>query len=302
MDILLFKECYALEKVHGTSAHITWRRSSCRQCIGLGIDNEVGATCTKCDGESSTGGISFFSGGEKYDKFVSIFDQVSLVNAFDRFGMYEVIVFGEAYGGKCQGMSNTYGKELKFVAFDTLVNGSWLTVPKAEKVATDLGFEFVHYVKVSTDLDILDAERDKPSTQAIRNGCGGDKKSEGVVLRPLIELHGNNHARIIAKHKRIEFRETATVRKVGDPAKIKLSEDAKAAAEEYVTDMRLQHVLDKIPEHNRTMESMKTIISAMVEDVLREGDNEIVDTKELRTAVGYRTVALFKGWLNKIGT
>src|ERR1041385_6603115 len=69
--ILLFKECYAMEKVHGTSAHITW----------------------------SDNNLTFFSGGERHEKFVSLFDQEKLRTEFEqRFGAMKVVVYGEAYG------------------------------------------------------------------------------------------------------------------------------------------------------------------------------------------------------------
>ena len=160
IDILAFKECYAMEKIHGTSAHISWKE----------------------------GKVGFFSGGEKHEKFVALFDEDELTEKFTELFDCDVIVFGEAYGGKQQGMSHTYGKELKFVVFDVKVNETWLDVPNAEDVTNKLGLEFVYYNKISTDLKDIDAERDRPSTQAKRNGIEEDKISEGVVLRPLSEF------------------------------------------------------------------------------------------------------------------
>ena len=48
-DILLFKECYASEKIHGTSAHVRW---------------------------TEEGGLSFFSGGEQHDRFMALLQQI----------------------------------------------------------------------------------------------------------------------------------------------------------------------------------------------------------------------------------
>src|SRR5271157_1732275 len=85
-DILLFKECYALEKVHGTSAHVSWN------------DNKLG----------------FFSGGEKHERFIKLFDHEALIKVFtERHLNQKVIVYGEAYGGSQQGMKDTYGVELR---------------------------------------------------------------------------------------------------------------------------------------------------------------------------------------------
>lgn len=270
--ILLFKECYAMEKIHGTSAHISWKFGQ---------------------------GVKFFSGGTKHENFVKLFDLEALTKAFEAMGITddrEVIVFGESYGGKEQGMSHTYGPVGKFVVFDVKIGHYWLDVPKAEKVAKDLGLEFIHYVKIPTDLAAIDTERDADSVQAIRNGVGPGKIREGIVLRPLIEVTLNNGARVIAKHKRDEFRETKSPRPVVDPAKQKMLDDAQAIADEWVTDVRLQHVLQKITEPG--IEKMKEVISAMVEDVLREGAGEIVDNPAVRKAIGNKTAATFKKYLH----
>jgi len=265
--ILIFKECYALEKIHGTSAHLSW---NCK-------DKKV----------------KYFSGGESNERFVKVFDNDFLINKFSElFIDSNAVVYGEAYGGKQQGMSNTYGKELKFVAFDVSVNDSWLEVPKAENVCNALNIEFVEYVKVPTDLEALNAERDKPSTQAKRNGIEDDKIREGVVLRPLVEFIMKNGSRVIAKHKRDEFKETKTPREVS-PEQFKILEDAKAIAEEWVTEMRLKHVLDKLPQ-GINVESTKLVIEAMVEDVYREAKGEIVESKDVTKFIGSRAAQLFK--------
>jgi hypothetical protein len=80
-DILLFRRCYALEKVHGTSAHVTW----------------------------GAAGVTFFSGGESHTRFVGLFDDAVLRDRFSALGHAEVTVYGEAYGGSQQGMKLVYG-------------------------------------------------------------------------------------------------------------------------------------------------------------------------------------------------
>jgi len=263
-EILLFKEAYALEKIHGTSAHVAWR-----------------------DGQ-----VHFFSGGEKHTNFVALFDVFALTQHFQALGHETAVIFGEAYGGKQQGMSHRYGKVLKFVAFDVKLGDHWLDVPNAEQVVQRMGLEFVHYKRVSTDLAALDAERDAPSEQARRNGVEGDQPREGVVLRPLKEFRDNSGSRIISKHKRPEERETKTHREVGDPAKLAVLEAADAIATEWVTPTRLEHVLDKLGPVD--MKDTPRVIVAMIEDVVREAKGEIVDSKEARKAIGALTAKLFK--------
>lgn len=284
-----------MEKIHGSSAHVAW------------------------DGTQ----VTFFAGGESHDNFLKIFDIEALKAKFlETVGIgKKVTVYGEVYGGRCQGMSETYGKVMKFVAFDVNIEEKWLDVPKAEGFVKELGLEFVFYVKISTDLKSIDAERDAPSIQAVRNGIGilkqgiteylGDeptqrypaidgiivfpKKREGVVLRPIVELIKNSGARIICKHKGDDFKETKTARPVVDPTKMLVLADAQKVADEWVTAARLQHVLDKLPGHS--LEGMRDIIAAMVEDVLREGSAEIVDSEAVRKAIGRKTAVDYKSYL-----
>lgn len=263
--ILMFRECYAMEKIHGTSAHITW----------------------------SDGRLSFFAGGAKHDDFVALFDADKITAAFAEKGCEKVTVYGEAYGGKINAQSWRYGKPLRFVAFEAQVGDVFLAVPNADGFATSLGLEFVHYTKIPADVAEIDAERDAPSAQARRNGIEGDKPREGVVLRPLVEVRMNNGDRVIAKHKRDEERETKTPRVVGD--KLEVLQAAERIAEEWVTATRLQHVLDKLG--TCSIERTSEVIAAMVEDVTREGAGEIVDSREARKAVSAATAKLFKAHL-----
>ena len=272
-EILAFRECYALEKIHGTSAHIGWR----------------------------AGAATFFSGGESHERFVKIFDAVFLAERFAmRFTPEDrVTVYGEAYGGKCQHMSQTYGKELLFVAFDVQVGDVWLSVPQAAELVAHLGLVFVDYALVSTDLAVLDAERDKPSTQAIRNGIVDEPKiREGVVLRPPFEVALNNGRRVIAKHKREEFAERGRPQVEFDPCKREKLAGAEAIALEWVTPMRLEHVIDAVlsarDDKQIDMRDTPLVIRAMVEDVTREAAGEIEDNAPARKAISQRTVQLFK--------
>lgn len=275
-EILEFRTCYALEKLHGTSTHIVWK-----------------------DGQ-----VFFSSGGEKHEKFKAIFNEENLVVKFsERFLPADtVVVYGEGYGGKCQGMSKTYGPELKFAAFEVKVNNSWLSVPNAVEFVEFLGLEFVDYKLIETTMEAINFERDRPSTQAIRNGIlGEDKIREGVVLRPPFEVTINNGRRVIAKHKREEFAERGRPNVELDPSKREMLENAEAIAIEWVTPMRLEHVIDRLVSSRDNKEIVirdtKNIIELMVEDVTREASGEIVDNHPARKAIGARAAQLFKAKL-----
>jgi hypothetical protein len=279
-NILLFKECYALEKIHGSSAHVSY-------------DSE------KPEGQQ----LYFFSGGAKHEEFVKLFNQEELLEKIKGIGYTKFTIYGEAYGGKMQKMAGTYGPTLKFVAFDVWVAERWLEVPRAEQYAVNLGLEFVHYKRIPATVEALDAERDAFSVQAIRNGCGGDKLREGIVARPLMEFsYGTDeNSRIICKHKRDEFRETKSVRTVESEEKQRVLEGVALIVDEWVTPMRLEHVLGKMGEtESISIERTKDVITKMTEDILRESDGEVIDTMPLRKEIGNRTAKLFKQHLSII--
>lgn len=279
-DILLFNKCYAMEKIHGTSAHVSYTH-----------DN----------------GVRFFSGGVSREQFVKlwgnessatnkntheyIYDYCKLLNGLKALGS-DVVIYGEAYGGKCQKMSATYGPNLRFVAFDVKIDDCWLAVPQAAEIAAECGLDFVWWAESTTKIAELDKLRDRDSEQAKKNGMGDGHKMEGIIIRPTVELTKNNGKRIIVKHKRDDFRETATPRKVIDPAKLEILAEAAAISEEWCTEMRLLHVLDKMD--NPGVEQTRDVIHNMCEDIKREGEGEIVWSKEAGKAIGKLTAQMFK--------
>ena len=268
--ILDFKECYALEKIHGTSAHVKYKEEK----------------------------LIFFSGGSTHEKFVELFDQEQLLTVFKEIGYPEICVYGEAYGGKLQGMSNTYGKETKFVAFEVQIGDVWVSVEDACKIATKLGLEFVAFKRGEATIEWINSQKDLPSSQAKRNGIEEDKMREGVVIRPIKEYKDYRGNRVITKHKRDEFKETKTKREVY-PAQLKVLDDADKIAEEWVTPMRLNHILDKMPEKGE-MKHVPLVIKAMIEDVQTESEKEVVWSKSVAQSIARVTVPMYKKKISSI--
>lgn len=265
-DILLFKECYVSEKIHGTSAHIRWQ------------DNQ----------------IHFFSGGEPNQKFSNLFNISELKEKFQALDIDKFIIYGEAYGGNQQGMQETYGDDLKFIVFEVKIGNCWLDMYRADKFASGLGFEFVWYTRCKTNIKTLDMYRDQVSVQSIRNTKGtiGFTKSEGIVIRPLIEVTKNNVKRIIAKHKRADFSEIKTPREV-DKADLEVLSQIKDICIEWVTENRLSNILSHI-EGELEIKMIPELINLMIEDVLREGEEEIVKSKQLVKAISRETALMVK--------
>lgn len=177
--ILMFRQVYALEKIHGTSAKISWRDEH----------------------------LHLHGGGAP--GFQDVFDRAALTTAFEALGHSRVSVHGEAYGASVMRMGLVYGPALRFVAFAVKIDELWLNVPNAADVADKLALAFVAFEEVDATVEALDFERDRPSRQAVRNGMG-EQKAEGIVIHPLITLRKNNGDRLMAKHKRKEFSERAS--------------------------------------------------------------------------------------------
>ena len=274
-NILLFKQCYALCKVHGTSSNVKYSNDK----------------------------LSFFSGGANHEHFVSLFNQEELLskfreNAKQHPNTQSVTIYGEAYGGKMQGMKDTYGPNLKFISFEILINDNdWFSVPQAEKFASSFGLDFVPYELIDATEEAINNAMMADSVVAVRNGMGTGKMREGVVLRPTVELIHPNDGRIICKYKRPEFSEREHTPKFTDPEQLKVLEKAKEIVDEWVVPERLRHILDAFP--NSKMEDINKIIKAMVEDVYREAKSEIVESKEVNKQIGKKTVKLFKRYLNE---
>ena len=268
-SILMFNETFCLEKLHGTNIKLTY---------------------------SIEEGLRFFSGGARYENFIKLFNQEEILEKLKLIG-HNITLYGECIGGKEQGMSHTYGDKMSCVFFDVKIGDSWLSVPQAEDFCKSLNLEFVHYVKTSTNLADLDAQRDADSVQAVRNGCGSGKLREGIVCRGLVELTKNNGERVICKHKREEFRETKTPRPIIDPHKLEVLKNAEMISNEWITKTRLEHILQKIPVPDPSIELMSEVISSMVEDIKIEGAGEIIWNKDVEKVICRQTALLFKNYL-----
>jgi hypothetical protein len=271
-QILAFKQVYCMEKCEGTSSHIGYRKDEDK--------------------------LFFYSGGANRDTFVALFNQEDLIQRFrtlaEEHGVNRICLYGEAYGGKIQKMAESYGKDMNFIAFDANVDEKWLSVTQSEKLANQLGVEFVPYEFVDATEEALNHERDRDSIIAIRRGMGEGKKREGVVLRPPFEVTTNNGERICAKHKREDFAEHKSKRSLDvDPAVL---ENAEAIAEEWCVMNRLHHVIQHLTINGREpmMEDMSKIINEMVADIYREAKGEIIQSKLVERAIGTKTVKLFK--------
>lgn len=262
-----FRRCYALEKIHGMSAWIEGTPSP---------ENRVSFH----PGQPPYGKISV-------ERFKALFPSDLIENIRTATVSYDGIrIFGELFGASVTKKHKIYGEELRFLAFDVQIDGRWLSVPQAEEFVRDLGLGFVPYEEGPLTIEWLESQRDRPSLVA----TVPDAIREGIVIRPIYEMIKANGERLIAKFKRDEFRETASPRPVReiDPAVL---EEAEAVAKEWVTEERLQHVLQKVEVS--TQQDTGVVVRAMLEDVKREAHGEVVWSNSVEKAISKETAALF---------
>ena len=115
----------------------------------------------------------------------------------------------------------------------------------------------------------------------------------------MMELTRNDGSRVIAKHRVEKYNERATAQRIVSPELLLVLTKADEIAREWVTPMRLSHVLSKLPQSIDISHTPK-VIEAMVEDVVREAKGEIIDSKEARRAISKRTAEMFKAGITKV--
>ena len=277
-DILLFKRCLAMEKCHGTSANVSYTK-----------ENDQ---------------LHFFSGGASHELFISLFNKEELLkkfqeNAAEHPEVRKITIYGEAAGGRLQGMSHTYGPNLFFIAFEVKIDDMWMGVIQAQRIAERLGFEFIPYEEIDCTEEAINAARDKESEIAIRRGMGHGKMREGVVLRPLIELQHANGGRIISKHKRPEFTERKNTPKIHDPGMDKILKEAEEIAEEWVVPGRVKNILSHWPPEDIKPENTRKFLEDMLEDVLREASGEIEVSDAAKKSIMKKAAILFKRYISE---
>jgi len=108
-------------------------------------------------------------------------------------------LYGEGYGAKIQKGGGNYRKDQSFVLFDIKVGNWWLKRSDVEDIARKLEIEVAPVVGCGTLKDAINLTNEGMESK------WGNFISEGLVLRPRIELFSKNGSRIITKIKHKDF-------------------------------------------------------------------------------------------------
>lgn len=134
------------------------------------------------------------------NKLIELFGSDETEQVFEQlFGEKNVILFGEGYGAKIQGVGSLYRSDVSFILFDVMVSGVYLPREAMEGIAKSLGIEVVPIIMEGTLDDGVAFVKKNPMSTI------GSAPMEGLVARPKVELQSRHRERIIVKIKARDF-------------------------------------------------------------------------------------------------
>lgn len=268
------------EKIHGANSRIGWIDGRLR----------IGARNIELD-EKNTG-------YEFYNWVLSL--EPGLSELLERlFGDEDAVIYGEWCGpGIQKGIS--YGSEKRFFVFDVFVGDDFVGFDEVRLIASVFGLSTVPVLYDGPfDVEVAMGLRSGASIVATAAGVTGDLAiREGVVIKPAEPLRNERGNLIVAKLKDERFEERKSLRK--SPLN-PVNPEAIAFADEWVTPMRLHHVLQQIEESGESTDSMRcigSVLRTMNQDIIREGEIDPEQWKVVAKSVTTATKNLFQRHLS----
>jgi Rnl2 family RNA ligase len=282
-ELQWFTRVIATEKVHGTNARIQ---------LGDGILRVGGRNEELSERNTNFGFYNWVmdSADVWRQRFMRVFP--------DR---EDIIIYGEWFGPGIQ-KGVQYGVEKQFRAFDVRIGGSLLDYADFISVCDQLDIPRMPLVYDGPfDLEALLDLRHKVSVVGQAAGVTDPENTwEGIVLRPPIMLRNKRGEWVMAKLKDEAFEERKSLKK--SPMAPVDHTEAIAFAEEWVTPMRLEHVLQQAREQQVPIDSMQgmgSILRLMAADVLRESGTPKDQWKLYGSHVAKQTKELFQTYLQE---
>src|SRR3990167_228465 len=168
------------EKVDGTNIRVMWNGES----VVLGGKTDNAQIHVKLLYSLQ----ALFEGTRKRQLFRTIFTDAT-----------EVCLYGEGYGASIQSGGKYIADRTSFVLFDVKIGNIWLERTNVEDIASKFGIKVVPIVGKGTILDAVEMTHKGFISQ------WGDFISEGLVLRPKVELLNRRGVRVITKIKHKDF-------------------------------------------------------------------------------------------------
>lgn len=278
-DILGVKRAVATEKLHGTSFRIRFRRGitaldqveygSRDQLLGNG--NDPALTKPFYDGLP----IAWFK------ERPAVLE--ALIATFSRLNLDDVILFGEFCGTPIQcGVRYNNLHEVFFRGFNLMNGEDFLPYDQFSEICQETGVPTVPLIwRGEPSREAFDALLECPSAEAARNGItDGCNISEGVVIQadPLVRSRARKW--LIIKHKSAKFSEYEREGIARERARLG---PTRGFAAGVVTRGRLLNVRGHLRDHAvvfvNAMPDLRVLTPAVIADVLKECDEDIVSLR-----------------------
>lgn len=113
----------------------------------------------------------------------------------------DVTFFGEGYGHGIQSSGKFYAPEQKFVVFDIMVDGKWLSRPQLEELCAKLYLDCVPIIGQGTLMEAFELAQSGSLISTWTKDAPRQMIAEGIVASPLVPLYGSGNELIRAKIK-----------------------------------------------------------------------------------------------------
>ena len=230
------------------------------------------------------------------------------------FQNHDIIFYGEWHGSGTpqkgwpqiqKGIRYIKGNDFRI--FDIRLDGKYLSQDQLSEFAEKAGLKTMPILcRGKPERKIFDSFIDTMSLLGAENGIAYPENTmEGIVIRPIQFLWEENREPVMAKHKIGKWAERASEQRHPKIPKQKkeIPAGAKEFAEEFVTDVRLEHILDQLKEENIPIEksAMGEVMKRMGQDIKREGNSTLINAhlewKDVSPFVTNRTKELFLKFL-----
>ncbi|MFH1654926.1 MAG: RNA ligase family protein [Pseudomonadota bacterium] len=208
----------------------------------------------------------------------------------EKFSDHDITFYGEWFGSgtpkrgwpKIQkGIRYIDGND--FRVFDVKLDGKYLAQDEVEKYATMVGLKTLPVLyRGKPDEKTFFSFIDTFSRLGKENGIDDPQNTiEGIVIRPVEFMWAENRDPMMAKLKIGKWAERASMSKGPKTPKKKreIIPGAEEFAKEFVTEMRLEHILDQLREEKIDIAptAMGEVMKRMGQDIKREGETALTE-------------------------
>lgn len=228
----------------------------------------------------------------------------------------DVILYGEWHGsGTPKKGWPQIQKGIRYIAgndfriFDVRVDGKFLRQSQVKEWAAKVGLKTMpELYRGKPAQDVFDSLIDTMSRVGAENGIEDKENTiEGIVIRPFEFMWRPDRSPLMAKYKVGKWAERASAQRhprTQPKSRIDIS-GAKEFALEFVTETRMDHVLDQLREAGIAIDktAIGEVMKRMGQDIKREGANALIDAGiEWRDASPHVTRLAKEMFLKRIKT